>query len=67
MNTTDKNKVEQETEESKQQAMSDAKKNKETDDETIHTINPFTGAKTTITPEDLENVEKFNEAQTERD
>ena len=39
----------------------------EKDDATIHTTNPFTGEKSDITPEDLENLEKWNEAQTERD
>ncbi len=37
------------------------------DDAVIHTTNPFTGKKTDITPEDLENMERWNEAQTERD
>lgn len=37
------------------------------DDGVVHTTNPFTGEKTNITPEDLENMEKWNEAQTERD
>lgn len=37
------------------------------DDQTIHSTNPFTGEKKDITPEDLENMEKWNEAQTERD
>ena len=37
------------------------------DDKIIHTINPFTGEKTDISNEDLENMEKWNEAQTERD
>lgn len=66
MNTENKNKVEQETEESKQQAMAEARKNKEEGGD-IHTINPFTGAEVTITPEEMDGIEKFNEAQTERD
>ncbi len=37
------------------------------DDTTLPTTNPFTGEKTDITQEDLENMEKWNEAQTERD
>lgn len=37
------------------------------DDAIIHTKNPFTGEKTDITPEDLEKMERWNEAQTERD
>lgn len=34
---------------------------------TIHTVNPFTGTEVDISPEDLEGIEKFKEAQTERD
>ena len=37
------------------------------EDAVIHSTNPFTGEKKNITPEDLENMERWNEAQTERD
>ncbi len=62
MNTPDKNNAEKQTEESKKDAIANAKEG-----ETIHTINPFTGTEVEISPEELEGIEKFNEAQTERD
>ena len=64
MSTPDKKEVIKETEESRKNATDAAKENT---GETIHTVNPFTGTETNITPEDLEGIEKFNEAQTERD
>lgn len=70
MSTQDKNEAQRQTEASKQQATEEAKNGatgKAEKDETIHTINPFTGAQTDITPEDLEGMEKLNEANTERD
>ena len=59
--------IEQKTEESKQQAIKEAKADHANDDKTIHTINPFTGTEINITPEDMEGMEKKLEADTERD
>ena len=60
--------VEKKTEDSKQQAVKEAHADeKHNDDKTIHTINPFTGTKMDITPEDLEGIDKKIEADTERD
>ncbi len=33
----------------------------------LHVHNPFTGEETAITQEELDNLEQFKEAQTERD
>ena len=70
MNTADKNDVQSQTEASKKEAMNEAQKNQSHEAEkveTIHTINPFTGTQTDISPEDIEGIEKLNEANTERD
>ena len=70
MNTADNLSVQNGTEEQKQTAMADTKKVKDNEppkDETIHTINPFTGTQVAITPDDLEGIEKLNEANTGRD
>ena len=67
MNDNRSKEIKQKTEESKQQAMNEAKAEHSNDDKTIHTINPFTGTEINITPEDLEGMEKKLEADTERD
>lgn len=67
MNNDNRKEVEQKTEESKQQAMKEAHVEHSHDDKTIHTINPFTGTEITITPDDVEGMEKKMEADTERD
>ena len=63
MNTDDKNTGKTDA----NNTQKDADKTTGQEGKTIHTINPFTGTQVDITPEDLEGIEKFKEAQTERD
>ncbi len=69
MNKNHAQEVQQQTEAAKQEAAKEAHDNKKPEEKSdvMHTINPFTGNTVDITPEDLEGIEKLNEANTERD